>query len=215
VHRSYLLVLAASAALLAWGVPRAGCAPIINHTGIPSPAHIITFDELTFPTGTPITSQYAGLGATFSPSLFYNVQPIFFPTAELANFDLVSNINNPVTIQFAHPVTAAAFAVQTNPGTSTFTALLGGVPEETFTAPTALSFVPDLTHANDFFGFQGITFDAIQVTSNTTFFQIDNLQIGAAPAPAPVPEPSSLALLSLGGIALAGWRRWKKRQGTA
>ncbi len=27
----------------------------------------------------------------------------------------------------------------------------------------------------------------------------------------PVPEPSSLALLSLGGLALAGWRRWKKR----
>ena len=26
-----------------------------------------------------------------------------------------------------------------------------------------------------------------------------------------VPEPSSLALLSLGGLALAGWRRWKKR----
>ncbi len=27
----------------------------------------------------------------------------------------------------------------------------------------------------------------------------------------PVPEPSSLALLTLGGVALAGWRRWKKR----
>ena len=27
----------------------------------------------------------------------------------------------------------------------------------------------------------------------------------------PVPEPSSLALLSLGGLGLAGWRRWKKR----
>ena len=32
----------------------------------------------------------------------------------------------------------------------------------------------------------------------------------AAPPPT-VPEPSSLALLSLGGLALAGWRRWKKR----
>jgi hypothetical protein len=29
--------------------------------------------------------------------------------------------------------------------------------------------------------------------------------------PAAVPEPSSLALLSLGGLALAGWRRWRKR----
>ena len=34
------------------------------------------------------------------------------------------------------------------------------------------------------------------------------------PAPAPIPEPSSLALLLIGGLGLAGWRRWKgKRAG--
>ena len=35
-----------------------------------------------------------------------------------------------------------------------------------------------------------------------------------APAPATVPEPSSLALLSIGGLALAGWRRWKGKRAT-
>ncbi len=38
---------------------------------------------------------------------------------------------------------------------------------------------------------------------------------GVLAAPPTVPEPSSLALLSLGGLALAGWRRWKGRRATA
>jgi hypothetical protein len=35
-------------------------------------------------------------------------------------------------------------------------------------------------------------------------------EVGAAPTA--VPEPSSFALLALGGGALAGWRRWRKRR---
>ncbi len=49
---------------------------------------------------------------------------------------------------------------------------------------------------------------------------LDNLdavafQLPPPPPPAPVPEPSTLALLALGGIALAGWRRWRKPSATA
>ena len=54
------------------------------------------------------------------------------------------------------------------------------------------------------------------LTANfTTAGFVDEVRIlvsAAAPPPPPtVPEPSSLALLSLGGLGLAGWRRWKKR----
>jgi hypothetical protein len=43
---------------------------------------------------------------------------------------------------------------------------------------------------------------------------LDNVTVTATPAAA-VPEPSTLALFALGGGALAGWRRWRKRRATA
>ena len=54
--------------------------PVINNVGIDSPDLTITFSEYTFATGTEITDQYSSLGVTFDPGLFYNVQPLFFPT---------------------------------------------------------------------------------------------------------------------------------------
>jgi hypothetical protein len=45
----------------------------------------------------------------------------------------------------------------------------------------------------------------------------DNLTLTpqATPNIAPVPEPSTFALLALGGGALAGWRRCRKREAPA
>jgi hypothetical protein len=44
-------------------------------------------------------------------------------------------------------------------------------------------------------------------TFNATF-SLEGVNVAAAP----VPEPSSLALFGLGGLALAGWRHWRKRK---
>jgi hypothetical protein len=202
-HGILTTILAAAGIVLFGTAARAD--QLINNTGLVAPAHTITFEEIILPTGTPVTNQYAGLGVTFTPSMYYDVQPVFFPTHSLANFDF-ADVHNPVTLTFNEVLGEAAFAMQTNAGTSTFTALLGGVEVESFTAPTTLSILPDTSQASNFYGFTNIQFDEVRILSNTTFFQIDNLQF----SPAAVPEPGPVAmLLGSGVIGVLAVRRKK------
>ena len=190
---------------LALGSFDSNAIPIINNVGINNPDQVITFDGLVFSTGTSITNQYSSLGVTSSPGLCYNVQPIFFPTASLGSYSCTPSGNN--SIFFNDVVTDAAFALQSNPITTTFSSYLNGALVESFNASTVLSFLPDLTNASNFYGFENSAFNEIRIANNEATFQIDNVQYTRAA----VPEPIVLALLSLGlfGIGATGRLRNK------
>jgi hypothetical protein len=182
---------------------------IQSSVGLPS-AQTITFAEHGFPAGTPVTTQYADLGVTFSPNLYYSPLATagipHIDDTNLGNFAGFGNpAVNPFIIHFNQPQTAADFAMATvDPGASTFTALLGGVPVETATAFTSLD-----TRQN-FYGFTGITFDAIEVTAagSSGVMGLDNLQ--TAPAAA-APAPPGLVLVGLGVLGLAVYGRPRRR----
>ena len=75
------IILGLLATALFGGATRAGASALVNNVGLATPHQTITFSELAFDTGTAIANQFAGLQVTFTPSLYYNVQPIYFPTA--------------------------------------------------------------------------------------------------------------------------------------
>ncbi|WP_245894016.1 PEP-CTERM sorting domain-containing protein [Chamaesiphon polymorphus] len=54
--------------------------------------------------------------------------------------------------------------------------------------------------SNNFYGFTGVTFDAIRVTAANSFATIDNIQFGTATAQS-VPEPFSIIGTLVGGTA--------------
>jgi hypothetical protein len=180
-----------------------------NGTGLSSPAETITFSEDVLPNGTLVTNQWAAFGVTFTGMDYNGTNAGPFPNIDnndLSNFGSTGTVlanGNPFSMFFTSPQTAVAFALITNPGTSTITAKLGG--------STVASFTPGTTFnsAIDFYGFTGITFDEIDVLVNaaSTTARIDNLQIGTSAAP----EPGAFWLLMTGLAALMGAAAYKRR----
>lgn len=172
-----------------------------SSTGLLSPGHTINFNEVSISIGAPVTTQFNALGATFNDWTYNNRNK-----GSISSSVIVHNDGNlTAEIFFDSLVTAADFQMQTNPGTSTFEALLGGVPVETFSAFTTYP------SSADWFGFQGIIFDEIIITPGGFMSQavLGTLQFNSSP----VPEPTSLALFglsTLAGAVYCGWRRRKQ-----
>lgn len=196
---------------------QAKAASVNNKFGLANPIQTITFDEKLFPKQTPITTQYANLGVTFSRGLFYSpdsaagrfidIYPQGFPNITLASNYLGNFFPccNDFSIRFTQNQTEAAFAMATNEGSPILTALLNGVVVETFSVTNTVG--PEL-NSNNYYGFSGILFNEIKINPNdiNNFAIIDNLQTGVS-----VPEPSFI-LSSLTSSVLVASLLLKRKQ---
>ena len=180
--------LAVAAIALIAGTAQA--ASVQNTTGITGATGTIDFSEVALSPGATVTNQYAAYGASFSSFAVFRAQDGFFATDYIGNFGALGTAN-PFQIVFSSDVDAAAFQFISNPGTTTFEALLDGTVVSSFTASTG-------TGVGTYYGFQGTTFDTIRITSPVNgAMEMDNLQFQSA-----VPEPASIALFGLGLFAV-------------
>jgi len=187
----------------------AQAASLENTFGLAVPHSTITFDEIVLPYQSAVTNQYAGLGLTISPNLYYDSQsyPMSFPG--IAGHYLGNNggdLINPFSLLFGGDISAVAFGIATNPGRAQFEALNDGVVVETFLAGTSYD-----GSTNSYFGFTGITFDEVRVTmGGDGQMLIDNVQFAAAA----VPEPETYAMM-LAGLSLLGFVARRRKQQAA
>jgi hypothetical protein len=166
---------------------------------------ITNFSEIPLPANTPVTTQYAGLGITFSPGVFYDPQngtEFGLPLNDVGNYQDFSTAHvDPVTINFSQVQTGVEFLMAADGTPYLFEALNGGQAVDFFTT-TVNS--PAL-----FYGFFNVPFDQIEISQAGTgggpYWLISDIETGVSPAP----EPPSLALLGIGLLGLAPAVRWR------
>ena len=180
-------------------------APVANTaTGLVSPDVYIGFNESTAET---LAADLALVGVTLSPNFLFQS----FCTTVNNNGACLNSASpsiNPgaYSISFGTRVREAGFFLTTQPGTTTFSALLDGVLVESYSAPTNRS-VP----LSNFYGFQAIEFDEIRfsISAANFSFNLDQLQFSTV---TPVPGPAS-ALLLMSGLVGLGLARTRTRRG--
>lgn len=177
---------------------------IHNTFGLASPTSTVTFSEISLPTYTSVTNQFASYGVTFSPNLYYNSQAGSWPNIvgdRLGNYG-TQPLVDPFSILFTSIQSGAAFAAVTNIGNTTFTAKLGGVVVESFTVGT------DYFSTNNFYGFQNILFDEIHINVGADgLMLLDNIQFQS------VPVPSAIVLFGIGMSCLSlKWNIGRRRK---
>jgi len=175
---------------------------IASSTGIASPTQTINFEEIVLAMNSSLTNQYASLGVTFSPNVFYSPQTGFGNVQghDIGNFTFAGGGPvNPVTMSFSTLHTAAAFSFDADGTPYLFQALLGGVVVDSFSANVSSG------STSDYYGFSSDVFDSIRITQTGTgggpFWVADNIKTGAAATA--VAEPTTLFLLGSGLVVLA------------
>ncbi|MBW2240701.1 MAG: hypothetical protein JRH01_01845 [Deltaproteobacteria bacterium] len=194
----------ALAGLLAFALASSAIAvPILDGSfaGFSGSETVIDFDEVALTPWQSVTTEFAGLGITFSPNVWFENTRNFtnFDGASMANFrssGAPGGALPPIafSVSFATSMTDfAAFFASNSGQTITLTAFLGATLVET------LSFTDAACCNGHVLGFSGIGFDRIDISgTNLIIFDEFHFENVAEPATA------LMLVLGLAGLALAG-----------
>jgi hypothetical protein len=164
--------------------PTALADPIdLSPVGLAVPESIITFSERALTDTSQVSTEFADLGVTFLPNLFYRTgDNPDWASVEGPNLRTGDPEVNPFSIHFESALTSAAFVAIAQPPTSaTITAKLGGVEVESFETTVSID------NPENYFGFSDIVFDEIEIAyTEDTRLRIDNIQLGPSANLAPL-----------------------------
>ncbi len=156
----------------------------------------LNFTEVVLAMNTSVTNQYAAYGVNFT-SAYYSPATGYpnMGSANIGNFIQYVPYSPNFAIYFTQNQVAADFAMASQSGTATITALLNGTTVETFSAPSGQSATADI------YGFTGITFNeiAVSMSSSDHALLLSQLQYNVV-----LPEPGlpcTVAFLLLLSIA--------------